>query len=219
MGYERLWGTGGWTDPAAGSFAARRRRRRSTASPRAGGAGRGRRRPRRAASGVRTLAVRSRRPPGRRRPDRRPPRLSDAGGARAAAARSGAGRGRRRPRGRPAARRLRRRRGDARAAAGASSCAARRRRITPDALDGLVTVGEEIEVAGVRIAVRARRGDRFTVAVEGERAHFAPLKPALCLVVPDQCEGSKRPRHAALTRLILPSSTDPARVASMPPTA
>lgn len=59
----------------------------------------------------------------------------------------------------------------------------------PDSLESLVTVGERVEVAGVEIAVRARRGDRFTVTVDGERARFAPLKPTLCLLVPDACEG------------------------------
>ncbi|MDW5596916.1 hypothetical protein VSS74_21390 [Conexibacter stalactiti] len=60
---------------------------------------------------------------------------------------------------------------------------------TPESLDSLVTVGEQVDVAGVRIAVGGRVGDRFTVTVDGARARFEPLKPTLCLYVPDACVG------------------------------
>jgi hypothetical protein len=60
---------------------------------------------------------------------------------------------------------------------------------TPDSLDSLLTTGEQLAVAGVRIAVGDRVGDRFAVTVEGVQAAFPPLKPTLCLVAPDACEG------------------------------
>lgn len=60
---------------------------------------------------------------------------------------------------------------------------------TPDSLDSLVTAGESVAVAGVRITVGARDGDRFTVTVAGAQAAFAPLAPTVCLYAPALCPG------------------------------
>jgi hypothetical protein len=59
---------------------------------------------------------------------------------------------------------------------------------TPDSLDSLVGVGQSVDVAGVRVTVTARAGDRFGVRVDGARASFA-LKPTVCLIVPAACDG------------------------------
>jgi hypothetical protein len=59
---------------------------------------------------------------------------------------------------------------------------------TADTLDSLVAAGTAVDVAGVHIAVGARTGDRFAVTVTGARASFA-LKPTICLYDATQCPG------------------------------
>jgi hypothetical protein len=62
---------------------------------------------------------------------------------------------------------------------------------TADALDSLVTVGGSVDVAGVHIAVTGRTANRFTVTVDGAQASFA-LKPTVCLLVPAACAGGRQ---------------------------
>jgi hypothetical protein len=64
---------------------------------------------------------------------------------------------------------------------------------TPDSLDSLLGVGDAVGVAGVRIAVTGRSGDRFAVRIDGARAHFDPLLPTLCVLVPAACGGLQGP--------------------------
>jgi hypothetical protein len=59
---------------------------------------------------------------------------------------------------------------------------------TADTLDSLVTPGASVDVAGVHIAVTGRTGNRFAVTVDGARASFA-LKPTVCLYIPAGCAG------------------------------
>jgi hypothetical protein len=60
---------------------------------------------------------------------------------------------------------------------------------TPDSLDSLVTVGSSVDVGGVHIAVTGRAGNRFTVTVTGSQASFA-LKPTICMYDTSACGGS-----------------------------